>query len=312
MMTMLLLLAVPGSVARAQPPARSIGKTVADSDSPHYRFERFTLSSPDASRSWRVHVAIPKSAAPAQGYPAFWMLDGNASLMALDDALLTELAAKPAPPVLVFVGHDNDLQFDTPGRHRDYTPALTPPPSAEGEGARPPQLTGGADAFLDLIERQVRPRVQALAPLDPARQTLWGHSFGGVFVLHTLFTRTGAFTSYVAASPSMWFGDGYLAHEADRFLAHNAGRPARVAIHVGESEREGAASGNRRDPNDPRVRARLEQLKAAPPDAAKTLAERLQSAPGLTVTYREFPGLAHGPTFAASLRAALLDSASTP
>lgn len=286
------------SSASAQPPVQRVGETVADRSSTHYRIERFPVSSSDGSRKWRITVAIPKAMPPAAGYRSFWMLDGNAALMEFEDQWLETLATQSDPPVLIFISHDSDLRIEPEARYRDYTPALLP----KGEG-RDQELTGGADAFLEIIERRIRPQVQRLAPIDLERQTIWGHSLGGLFVLHTLFHRTGAFQAYVAASPSMWWGQGHAVAAVDRFVEHNAGHPASVVIHLGESERLGER--RPRATLDARAAARLEQMKAAPPDAALTLAKRLKSVPGLDVTYQEFPGLGHGPMLRASLMAAL-------
>jgi len=277
---------------------QTIGDTVADAPSGHYRFERFTVSSADHTRTWRVRVGIPKKESPTDGWPSFWMLDGNAALIEFDDALLAELAAQPTPHVLVFISHDNQLRTDSAQRNRDYTPRLLPPEDATG-----PLGNGGADAFLEVIERQIRPQVEHLATLNPNQRTLWGHSLGGLFVLHTLFTRTGAFDTYIAASPSMWWGNAYAVNESERFIAHNAGHPMRVIIHLGGLERIGDRGP--RDLSNPRVVAHLKRIQAAAPDAAMQLAERLESIPGLTVSYREFPGLGHGPMLRASLMGAL-------
>lgn len=294
------LQALPSTAAAQQRnPGQTIGPTVADRASAHYAFERFEVSSPDGTRTWRVHVAVPKAAAPAAGFPAFWMLDGNAALIEFDDALLAELAAQPVPHALVFVGYANDLRIDSQARTRDYTPV---------EGERPVRdgttITGGggANALLEVIERQIRPELARRVATDPRRQTLWGHSLAGLFTLHTLYTRSGAFDTYAAGSPSLWWGDGALFGAPEqRFIAHNAGRPARVLIGLGEGERQVA----HRDLDDPRVQVHLRRIAAAPPDSAQKLAARLADVDGLQVEYREFPRLTHGPMFRASLMWAL-------
>jgi len=286
------------ATAQHRNPLQPIGETVADRESAHYRFERFTVSSADATRTWRVRVGIPKREAPTTGWPSLWMLDGNAALIEFDDTLLAELAARPEPHALVFISHDNQLRTDSAQRNRDYTPVLLPPEDATGALGN-----GGADALLEVIERQIRPQVDRFAPLNPNQRSVWGHSLGGLFVLHTLFTRTGAFDSYIAASPSMWWGNAYAVTASERFVAHNAGHPARVIIHLGGLERIGDRGP--RDLTNPRVVAHLKRIQAAPPDAAMQLAQRLESVPGIEVSYREFLGLGHGPMLRASLMAAL-------
>lgn len=290
----------PPANAQQRNPLQTIGQTIADRTSAHYHFERFTLGSVDGSRTWRVHVGIPKTPAPAEGFPSFWMLDGNAALMEFDDALIAELAQQERPQVLVFIGYDNELRIDSAARTRDYTPALTP---EDQHATTTYPLTGGADAFLDLIERRIRAEVECRTPLDATQCTLWGHSLGGLLVLHTLYTRTGAFQTYASASPSMWWHDGLAVREGERFVSHNAGHRARVMIHLGGAERIGDRG--ERDMSNPRVVAHLERVKRTPPDAAMRLAQRLQDVPGLDVSYREFEGLGHGPMFRASLMSTL-------
>ena len=165
-------------------------------------------------------------------------------------------------------------------------------------------MGGGADALLEVIERQAMPELAARLPLDRGRQALWGHSLGGLFVLHALYARTGLFETWAAASPSLWWAQGALLGEPERrFSAHNAGRPARVLVTLGGGER--ARDTRHRDLSDPRVRTHLARIAAAPPDAAARLASRLDALPGLDVEYREFDGLTHGPMFRASLLHAL-------
>lgn len=301
--TGLFLMGVAASApAQQRNPLQKIGGTVMDRPSAHYRFEREVIRSADGRRSWRINIGIPRQAPPERGFPALYMLDGNAALMNFDEALLGALAAR-TPHVLVFIGYDNDLRIDSAARTRDYTPLLAPAEGAEPEQARAPDASGGADAFLETIERRVRPAVARRAPLDPERQALWGHSLGGLFVLHALFTRSGAFQTYAAASPSLWWQKGYLLQEEARFSAHNAGHPARVLMMLGGDERQGKL-GNR-DMSNPRVLAHLERIAAVPPDSAARMAERLAQVPGLEVEYLEFEGMGHGPMLRASLLATL-------
>lgn len=290
------LLASPWAMAQRDP-GRVIGETVADHASAHYRFERFVVVSDDGTRRWRINLGIPAGVAPATGFPALWMLDGNAALQEFDQELLAELAGRE-PQLLVFVGYDNERRVDSSARTRDYTPMAGMP--EDGHTA----AGGGADAFLDVIERKIRPEVMRRVPLDAQRQALWGHSLGGLFALHALYTRSGAFQTYVSASPSLWWRGGAMLGEPEqRFVANNAGHPARVLLMLGGGEREPDFSG--RDMDNPRVRAHLARVSAAPPDAAFQLSQRLREVPGLEVEYHEFPGLSHGPALRASLLRAL-------
>ncbi|MGH8052969.1 MAG: alpha/beta hydrolase [Stenotrophomonas sp.] len=287
----------PPAMAQQRNPAQLIGQTVADTGSAHYRFERFVVCSDDGLRTWRVNLGIPAGKVPKAGFPALWMLDGNGALMEFDAPLLEELA-QTQPTVLVFVGYDNQQRIDSPARTRDYTPSAEAPD--EGGAA----VGGGADAFLEVLERRIRPQVAQRVAVDADQQALWGHSLGGLFVLHALYTRGGAFQTYVPASPSLWWQQGMmLGAPEQQFIGNNAGHRARVLMMLGGGERDRDTS--KRDMNNPRVLAHLKRVSGAPSDAAEQLSARLRQVPGLNVEYHQFEGLGHGPMFRASLMRAL-------
>jgi len=291
--------ALSPAAAQQRNPEQKVGETVLDQPAQSYRFEHFVLESPDKARRWRVNVGVPVKAS-AKPAPVLYMLDGNAAAMVLDQDMLADLAARAAP-VLVFIGYDNDLRVDSPARTRDYTAWID---TADDENGASQSSGGGAYAFLDLIERRIKPEIERRATIDLQQQSLWGHSLGGLFVVSTLYTRPAAFQHYVSASPSLWWSQGAPLGDMERqFIANNQRQPAQVTVMLGGDER----TGNRgvRDMTNPRVVAHLRRIGGATPDAAQQLATRLAKVPGLTVKYREFPGLGHGPMLPASLKATL-------
>ncbi len=281
--------------ASAQPDlSRRIGVTVADTGAPGYLFETLKLASADGARHYRLWLAVPRSPAPKAGYPALWMLDGNAALMDTPAALLAEVGSAPQPPLLVYVAYDNDLRIDAAARAFDYTPprpAGTPPPETLG-GRR----EGGADAFLDLLTGPMRTAVAACVPLDATRQALWGHSFGGLFALHALFARPDAFSVYAAADPSLWWGQGYLLEEEGH--RRIPGHAPHVWLLTGEGEAAGGKGPPGRTPEQ--IAAVRRERAKAPLDAAPALVARLAAA-GSQADLRRLPGLSHGETLGASL-----------
>ena len=205
---------------------------MADTGAPGYRFERFVLDSNDGQRHYRIQVAVPDVPAPAGGFPVAYLLDGNAALMETGAAQLEALSKSARPPLVAFIGYDNDLRIDADSRAYDYTPRR-----AGGEAAQPDVIpgrrNGGADAFLDLLQQQIVPRVEAMAPVDGGRRALWGHSYGGVLVLHALFTRPDAFSTFAAADPSLWWGRGRLLEEEQAAAPWPAPAPT-LLLWVGE------------------------------------------------------------------------------
>ncbi|CAI1026354.1 alpha/beta hydrolase [Serratia grimesii] len=272
-------------LAQARPDLeRKIGVTVADTQSPDYQFSDLRFNSADGQRHYRIRIAQPRLAPSPVGYPVIYFLDGNAVLMELNTNLLARLAAQKQPPVLVLLSYDNDLRIDANGRSYDYTPA----PLQTG-GMR---ANGGADAFLKLIESQIKPAVAAKVAIDPQRQTLWGHSYGGLFVLHTLLTQPASFQYYVAVEPSLWWGKGFILQEAQRVIDRHPALSAHLWLWTGGGEKMRSAPPNIKQP-------------PLPADAAQQLAERLNTLNGLDVDFREWPGLDHGAMFSAAIAPAL-------
>lgn len=189
--------------------------------------EWFDLAPPGGGAPWRLFLARPQGEAPASGFPALFMLDANAGFATFAE-VLRRGAVRPAatgitPMVLVGIGYPEG--DDARARRTfDYTAG----PGSEG-GTR---ATGGRDAFLGFIEAVVKPRIARELPLDPARQTLFGHSLAGWFTLDVMTRNPGAFRSHVAVSPSLWWDEARL----DEGLAVARERPPRLSLLVGEWE----------------------------------------------------------------------------
>jgi predicted alpha/beta superfamily hydrolase len=287
-----------GLPVMAQPNlAQRTGLTVAETGVTGWRFKQFRLASADGLRRYRVRVAVPDAVPPSGGYASAWLLDGNAALMETGADFMASLAGQPRPPVLVYIGYDNDLRITADARAYDYTPRRAGGEQAQGD-AVPGRLNGGADAFLEVISRDVLPRVEEIVPLDPARRTLWGHSYGGVFVLHALATKTNLFSTYAAADPSLWWGEAHLLRE--EFSDLEAPLPRlRLWTGSGGASGDAAAAAPGRDPE--MVAALRAARASAPADALLRLVERLR-ARGLEVRHDQLEGLSHGMTLGESLR----------
>lgn len=251
-----------------------------------YRFTAFKLDSADGKRHYQLWVGTPNRPAPAAGYPVLWMLDGNAAIGALQAPQLAQLAAGQAP-LLVAVGYQTEQRIDRTSRTYDYTPSI----AGQREQLDPlsGQPSGGVQAFFDLLSQRMRPMVAEVAPIDASRQTLWGHSYGGLAVLHALFTRPGEFRDYAAASPSLWWQDGAIVREA-----------AGLEQRIGQSRprlllmRGGAEPARPRGPSTGDAERPARELNA-----------ELAKVPGLEVRFQRFDGLGHGPMLPASLGAVI-------
>lgn len=269
----------------ARPAQHALGPTIADQEHATYRFERFTLHSEDGQRHYRVQVAIPKRPAPATGFPVIYMLDGNAALAAMDAADLAAVDAL-SPTVLVAIGYEVEGSHDTTARAFDYTPPVIENGVERHDVEVRGRLGGGAALFLDYIEQRIKPEVDARAPTDHSRQTLWGHSYGGLFTLYALLTRPELYQRYVAGDPSLWWHDGLLVTTTLKGFDSALAQDKKVLIMEG-----GRRSSHRTD--DTRTQW-----------SSHDFATKLQDQ-GVDVHYQQFSDLNHGQMLAASLKPAL-------
>lgn len=153
-----------------------------------------------------------------KSYPVIYVLDGNQYFASLVDQLnkLTGKRGFLQHCVLVAIDYPNQTRRD-----HDYLPF----PDSEFKQERLPDGRlntippyGGADDFLAFIENELKPFIARHFPIDLQKQTLCGHSYGGLFTLYALFTQPQLFQSYFAISPSVWFSDRDILHKLDRFL----------------------------------------------------------------------------------------------
>lgn len=195
-------------------------------------------------RTLRIFVYQPQSPAPASGFPVIYALDGNAhfaSLVASSKAhgIRPELTGLD-PAVIVGVGYAVDDDLDLEQRTLDYTPEVDAALLGPTPDGQPWKRTGGADAFLTFLEGVIKPRIEAGFPVDRQRQSLFGHSFGGLCTLYAALTRPASFRNFLVSSPSIWFGEKRVLSFLDGFEARLAavGAPKSLVISVGELEQE--------------------------------------------------------------------------
>jgi predicted alpha/beta superfamily hydrolase len=180
-------------------------------------------------RHYRVQVSVPEAAAPKQGYPVLYVLDGNGWFGAAADIARMREYEKLSPTIVVGIAAANQSFFDD-SRAYDFTPPGSVEPEFEGIPL------GGADEFLAFIDDTVKPWMSAHYHVDAHRRILFGHSMGGSFVLHALFKSPGSFDVYLAASPDIGFGAEIVPKEAPAFELDPRRKLPRLLVTVGSLE----------------------------------------------------------------------------
>lgn len=176
--------------------------------------QSFVLKSKYTKHNYLIQTFVPVGEVPSQGFPVLYILDGNAAFdSAANIAKSVGGGANRlglSPVAIVAIGYPQQHSFDVEKRAFDYTPKT----SAEFQKQAKYQH-GGADQFIQFIEKELKPVIHTKIKVNPQQQSLFGHSFGGLFVLHTFFNQTQTFQRYIAASPSLWF-DNYALLDQER------------------------------------------------------------------------------------------------
>ncbi|MEQ4896870.1 alpha/beta hydrolase-fold protein [Proteus vulgaris] len=148
-------------------------------------------------KQYRLFLAVPKNTTKTT---LIYGVDGNAQFPLMVNVAIKQ---KNSPlPAIISVGYVGDKAYFITERTHDYTPSVKGEAFSRG---------GNAENFYQFILTQVRPYAfEQLAKenISVTQQSLFGHSFGGVFTLYVLFNHPETFQRYIVASPSLWWGKG--------------------------------------------------------------------------------------------------------
>lgn len=170
---------------------------------------------------YRIQVSWPLNLAKAKDtqdvLPVMYILDGNTLFLTASEVLWRRGTSSSLGPgcIIVAIGYQNDpeLTGSLYDNQRGFDLTLPKPKDV-------PDAFGGADHFLDFINKQVKQLVKTEFPyITIGHEAIFGHSFGGMCALHTLFTRETMFDMYFVASPSIWWDPETLLNEEERYSA---------------------------------------------------------------------------------------------
>jgi predicted alpha/beta superfamily hydrolase len=131
-------------------------------------------------------------------YPVLYVLDAEYFYYQAHGALqfLSECGYnnnRPVPQMILVAVLDGD-------RNRDFTATHAP---VQGPLRFP--TSGGAAAYLEHVEKELRPFIDA--NFRTSGSILAGWSFGGLFTFYTFLEKPELFEAYIAISPSLWWNN---------------------------------------------------------------------------------------------------------
>lgn len=206
----LLCLIATSLLLACQPQATETTQNAVDRDQQVESGKDIVLGSIDTIQSTilgedrDLWVYLPRSAQESdegQIYPVVYLLDGSGHFRSVSGMIyqLSTTNGNKVLPEMIVVGIPNT------DRMRDLTPT-----HVDG-------TSGGGTAFLDFIENEVIPHVEATYPASQYR-TFIGHSLGGLMAIETLITRPEVFQNYIAIDPSLWWDEQSVLHRAEAAL----------------------------------------------------------------------------------------------
>ncbi|APG51753.1 TPA: alpha/beta fold hydrolase [Providencia stuartii] len=218
--SLLFSMALTTAYARPSQTPPALDKQVSQ----FYDVQHHDMENPHSSkgsRTYRIFSAVPHGMQSPR--PVLYMLDGNGIFPLVVNRAIQKLP-KDKLPIIIGVGYPIHEAFPKQLRTYDYTPRVAGDDFAQG---------GGSEELSQFLTSQIRPWVEQQFAIDKQKQTLFGHSFGGLFTLMAYQKHPTAFQSFVSASPSLWWGKGTMIDKAQLTQQQNA---SPLFITLGELE----------------------------------------------------------------------------
>lgn len=155
----------------------------------------------DEERQLMIHLPAGYETS-GESYPVMYLLDPRGRFHHTTGTL-SALARNGEIPNMIVVGVVNT------DRTRDLTPPWTRTDSEQTIERRLAAIEagGGANNFLSFLKNELIPHVDRTYRTTPFRM-LVGHSFGGLFAVHSLVTEPDLFSATLSISPSLWWDEG--------------------------------------------------------------------------------------------------------
>jgi predicted alpha/beta superfamily hydrolase len=158
-------------------------------------------------RKFYIQLPANYNAKKNEKYPVAYILDGEIFLPTVNN--VQNFYSGGYTPDMVLVGISNA---------HNRTKDLTTSKITEKYGMTFNEENGEAENFSKFIETELIPSIEKKYPVTSYR-TLIGHSYGGLFVIHTLINHPQLFSNYLAIDPSLDWDDQKLLKEAKEKLS---------------------------------------------------------------------------------------------
>jgi len=202
-----------------------------DNISPN-KFEDFSIYNTKAgyiyseivADSFFILVSVTDSYASGDNnYPVLYVRDGDISFgMAASISRYLQIGNNIPELIVVGIGYGSLTKSVVKKRNRDYKP----------------EQTGGAEKFLEFINKELIPYIDGNYKTIPGERTINGYSLGGLFCLYTLFTSPESFNRYIIGSPNLSWDNYSIFNYEEESTEKLSDEQLTVYMSVGSEESE--------------------------------------------------------------------------
>ncbi len=195
----------------------------------HISNEVHSIHSRVLNQDRRIYIHVPKldSADVNKALPVLYLLDGENHFHILSAYIEYLRHWKVIPPIIV-------VGIVSVDRIKDLTPTNSLL-NYFGKVDSTYKTSGGNEQFLNFIGQELMPYMEANYKTSPFK-IFAGHSLGGLTAINCMLMRPDMFDAYIAVSPSLWFGNGYVLRLAAQKLPNLPMRNKKIFYSVGNED----------------------------------------------------------------------------
>ena len=155
-----------------------------------------------------IKILLPETYKPGSTdkYEAIYLTDGEWAMGPFSFIYKFAQDENYVPPAII-VAIPNKYISKANQRDRDFLPVHVPEPA----------ISGGADNFLSFIKNELIAYIDNKYPTYRTN-SIYGHSYGGLFVMYVLLNEPQLFESYYATDTPFGWNDDYLIKMANQKL----------------------------------------------------------------------------------------------
>ncbi|MEK9196759.1 alpha/beta hydrolase [Ureibacillus sp. FSL E2-3493] len=174
----------------------------------------FSIDSNYTNYKYDISVYVPSIEVPTEGFPIIYVLDGLSYFPLAKQIihLQSRNSAKTKIENAIVVGICHREETMHSRRFYDFTAPAEKvhfPAHTKGKLNHIKEV-GGAENFSSFITKELKPIIESQFKINKSKQSIYGHSLSGYYVLWSYLTKPNEFQTSIAVSPSIWWNNREL------------------------------------------------------------------------------------------------------